>query len=355
MAEPPPAKEQPHVAALIQNWDFLHAHLEDKIDCLLPRLVQASVVTKSKKKWIDRTEDKSEKVEVLLAILKLRKVEKFIDFLEVLRDYFNELTDTDAWCCLERLVDEVKNAPPSELILSPDSEKRFSDLKWFVASHSSSSLLSSSSSISDLQPYFPVETALINKSNMRFQSSVHGVSITFRSLPVEEFEVSLSVLDPSLFKCSDNLELCTMMVDIATKPQIPMFTADSISVSIPHCAVVSCRSDADCLSVRALPGPSQLTGKSSIDFSEGEEIKADFGDGCCACFNVRHFTLFAGVKRRRFVGPPLNTREVRNPPAKKTNTRTNYFTFDRVAQDHLLWRFNEVTCLSQYICIFSWF
>ena len=145
-------------------------------------------MTKSKKKWIDRTEDKSEKVEVLLAILKLRKVEKFIDFLEVLRDYFNELTDTDAWCCLERLVDEVKNAPPSELILSPDSEKRFSDLKWFVASHSS--LLSSSSSISDLQPYFPVETALINKSNMRFQSSVHGVSITFQSLPVEEFEVS---------------------------------------------------------------------------------------------------------------------------------------------------------------------
>ena len=338
MAEPPPAKEQPHVAALIQNCEFLHAHLEGKIDCFLPRFVQASVVTKSKKKWIDRTKEKSEKVEVLLSILRSGKVEKFIDFLEVLRDYFNELTDTDAWCCLERLVDEVKNAPPSELILSPDSEKRFSDLKWFVASHSSSSLLSSSSSISDLQPYFPVETALINKSNMRLQSSVHGVSITFQSLPVEEFEVSLSVLDPSLFKCSDNLELCTMMVDIATKPQIPMFAADSISVSIPHCAVVSCRSDADCLSVRALPGPSQLTGKSSIDFSKGEEIKADFGDGCCARFNVSHFTLFAGVKRRRFVGSPLNTREVRHSAAKRPNNRTDS---DLVAMDHL-WRFNEV-------------
>ena len=327
MSAPQPFKEQPHVTALVRNREFVHAHLGRNIDYLLDRLERASVLTESNIKRIKRI--KPEKVERLLSFVKYYGFDRFIDFLEVLRDCYSETADKDFWYCLKRLIDEVKDAPASELNLSPDCEKRLNDLKWFVTSE---------------EFYFPVETALINKSNMMFYSSVHGVSITFQSLPVKEFEVSLTVLDPSLFKYSEDFELCTMMVDITTKPQILKFAADSILVSIPHCAVVSRLSDAECLSVRALPGPFQLTKKAPIDFSMGEEIKADFGDGCCAHFNISHFTLFAGVKRRRYSGPPLNTREVRNPAAKRPNKRTNDFAFYHAAQDHLIWQFNQVTC-----------
>ena len=327
MSAPQPLKELPHVTALVRNREFVHGHLEHNIDYLLLRLERASVLTESNIKRIKRV--KPEKVEKLLSFVKYYDFGRFIDFLEVLRECYNETAVEDFWHCLKRLIEEVKDAPARELNLSPDCEKRFNDLKWFVISKGF---------------YFPIETALINKSNMMFYSSVHGVSITFQSLPVKEFEVSLTVLDPSLFKYSEDFELCTMMVDITTKPQILKFAADSILVSIPHCAVVSRLSDAECLSVRALPGPFQLTKKASIDFSTGEEIKADFGDGCCAHFNISHFTLFAGVKRRRYSGPPLNTREVQNPAAKRPNKRTNDFAFYHAAQDHLIWQFNQVTC-----------
>ena len=172
-----------------------------------------------------------------------------------------------------------------------------------------------------LPPYFPnVETTFISESNMRFYSPVHGVDVSFKSLPpgVKKFKLQVSVLDPSLFKQSDDLELCTMAVEIKTIPHSLQFEEETISVSIPHCAVISCSYDAECLSVRALPDIADV-----LDFSKGEEIKADFGNGYCVQFNINHFTLYAGVrekrKRPRFMNTVLNTREQLNTttPAKR--------------------------------------
>ena len=332
MAEQPGLIEQPHVTALVRNSEFLHTHLEDKVKSLLPGLVDASVLTDKKKSRIERARDKSEALEILLAYVKLYDVKKFVRFLEVLRDLVSKDEDKDARCCLERLVNEVKEA--SNLSLSLVSKERFDELKTFVSSLESSEPIPTSTAHDTdelvqspvagspaIPPYFPkVETTFISESNMRFYSPVHGVDVSFKSLPpgVKEFELQVSVLDPRLFKQSDDLELCTMVVEIKTIPQSLQFEEEAISVSIPHCAVISCSYDAECLSVRTLPDIADV-----LDFSKGEEIKADFGNGYCAQFNISHFTLFAGVrekrKRPRFMNTVLNTKEQHNTtsPAKR--------------------------------------
>ena len=335
MAEQPGLIEQPHVTALVRNSEFLHTHLEDKVKSLLPVLVDASFLTVKKKNRIERARDKSEALEILLAYVKLYDVKKFVRFLEVLRDLVSKDGDKDAMCCLERLVNEVRKA--SNLSLSPVSKERFDELKTFVSSLESQSTLASTPTCTaldtdelmqspvagspSLPPYFPnVETTFISESNMRFYSPVHGVDVSFKSLPpgVKKFKLQVSVLDPSLFKQSDDLELCTMVVEIKTIPRSLQFEEEAILVSIPHCAVISCSYDAECLSVRTLPDIADV-----LDFSKGEEIKADFGNGYCAQFNISHFTLFAGVrekrKRPRFMNTVLNTKEQHNTtsPAKR--------------------------------------
>ena len=186
--------EQAHVTALVRNSEFLHTHLEDKVKGLLPGLVDASILTVKGKERIERAQDESESLEILLAYIKRYDVNKFVRFLEVLRDLASKDGDEDARCCLERMVTEVGNASNLSGI-SPESKERFDDLKTFVSSRESHStptcsaqdtgklMQSPVAGLPAIPAYFPRAT-ICSESNMGFNSPVHGVKVTFKLLPL---------------------------------------------------------------------------------------------------------------------------------------------------------------------------
>ena len=321
--------ESPHVSVLRDYSEFLHTHLEPRIEVLLPPLVKAGVLTKKNRERIECSGGVNEQVEYLLGYLKGKNADRFVKFLQVLRSLVEENEeDKDVWSCLERLTTKVENA---QLPLTRASEAMLSEISSFV---SQVKLLKSGSRPARQTqlppssiPLLPIDEScsVINEANRRLYSPLHGVSVCFSSFPpgTKEFKLHFSVYDPSCCKLPEDFELCTAVIRLNTIPEGLQFSEDSVSVSIPHCAVITCLADADSLSIRALSDHNLST---SLDFSKGEEIKGDFGDGYHANFTVSHFTGYAGVvdrkrrKRQRFPDSLLNTRHAPERPPKKSNT-----------------------------------
>ena len=324
-------EESPHISVLVKNYEFLCTHLKPRIKAYLPPLVEAGVLSKGNEGRIERAPNSKDQVNLLLGYLRHYDADRFVRFLQVLKSLVED--DKDAWSCLERLTTSVENA---RLSLDPRLDSAsiavLSEISSFVSQVKAGSLPTQQTQLTQVSAATHIrlidETrVIINTSNKDFYSSLHGVSVSFSSCAfppdLKEFKFQLSVYDSSCFKLPEDFELCTAVVRLSTIPEGLHFFQNGVSVSIPHCAVITCLSDVDSLSIRAL---SDADFSASSDFSKGEEIRGDFGDGYHARFTVSHFTGYAGVvdkkkrKRKWFPDSLLNTRHEQECPSKKSNT-----------------------------------
>ena len=337
--------ESYHIELLKQHDDYMCSFFggsEDLPDLLSCLKAEGVLENNEVQRLLKRMPDSYNVIKGLLPILKRKKADIFLKFLRVLkqRAEFNPNPEYRTWKTLNTLIQGLEGRSVRDFRVPVETHltKTLQDLRTYVQQRNNNekrfTLKTRTSEY--ITPYklqwCDIETKVVHKKDRLFYSSMHGISVHFLptvfTVGISTFKVSMGVCDPMRITLPMNFVLCTPVVWLDTEPQGLLFPENSIHISLPHCANITCIEDANSLAVLSLPNSNESP-KEKLDFSKADSFQADFSDGCYAIFCTSHFTYYSGTvdlskrKRPRFEQyDDLITKHSKPflPPVKKSNS-----------------------------------
>ena len=337
--------ESYHIELLKQHDDYMCSYFgatEDLPDLLSCLEAEGVLESKEVQRLLKRMPESYDVIKGLLPILKRKKADVFLKFLRVLqqRAEFNPSPEYRTWKTLNTLIQGLKGRSVRDFRVPVETSliKTLQDLRTYVQLRNSNEerLTKKTHTAEHITPYklkwCDIETKVVHKMDRLFYSSIHGVTIHFLpsvfTVGISYFKVSMGVCDPMRITLPLNYVLCTPVIWLDTEPQGLIFPVNSIHISLPHCAKITCIEDANSLSILSLPNSNESP-EENLDFSKADSLQADFSDGCYAIFYTSHFTYYSGTvdlskrKRPRFEWYDDLIRKHSTPflpPVKKSNS-----------------------------------
>lgn len=337
--------ESYHIELLKQHDDYMCSYFgatEDLPDLLSCLKAEGVLESNEIQRLLKRMPDSYDVIKGLLPILKRKKADVFLKFLGVLkqRAEFNQIPEYRTWKTLNTLIQGLEGRSVRDFRVPVETHliETLEDLRTYVQlrNNNEKKLAGKTHTAEYITPYklqwCDIETKVVHKKDRLFYSSIHGVSVNFLptvfTVGISEFKVSMGVCDPMRITLPLNFVLCTPVIWLDTEPQGLVFPENSIHISLPHCANITCIEDANSLAVLSLPNSNESP-KEKLDFSKADSIQADFSDGYYAIFCTSHFTHYSGTvdlsKRKRPRFEQYDNLIAKHstpflPPVKKSNS-----------------------------------
>lgn len=312
MASPVP--ESIHIEVL-RSCDYSICRIfgaEENMPDLLRALKDGGILKDEQVQRLLKRKSNHDMMKGLLPILKGEDARVFFKFLKVLqhRSQHNPSHKDHTRLILNIMIKGLEGASISDFRLPPESESIISemleDLRKYVKPTDTTITTLSSTTMGTVSndsrfrfEHFPVEKQVMSSKCASFYSPRHGILIRFLQ-PVfttsSKFTLFLCVCDPEKVRLPSDYQICTPIVWLSTEPAGLNFPVNSIQVSIPHCASITCIEDVESLELLSV----QNKQENLLNFTSNPCIlKADFSDGCHMTFKTNHFTYYTGVLKER--------------------------------------------------------